>query len=410
MAAKLCAVRATASHADDSRIETMISELIGRAGHYEQYNRGPLSYFAEEIKRIALRIWTERGDWQGIQLNGDEQKAKVKQRWVIFWSTVLQNCPGPILFEPSTCPLVSPFDFHLDRVPRYLFLTFDQRSSGQSNEEVVASPASTAKTINSKLDIFSLDKDIATAMLERHLNPWEIKDYERRPPVQYALYRRHRYGCTSHEIKICVIDTRLSPLGQFVPARRLLQAYYTLVKRVDMRHHFGTRLLLYIYQNGEYLSQGSINHKGRSCVVSLAVLETSGLYSLYPEFAVPERQAKWAITTAHLRKMWTEQHISSYREIEMALSLAQTCFVGFSVLDIAIILLSFKRRKLKRVRIEGRKPQEVRQYLAAMHVLDSIPPVLNRSTEDVYPGILIVKLDTGKEVIQDLLNCFSVLP
>jgi len=87
-------------------------------------------------------------------------------------------------------------------------------------------------------------------------------------------------------------------------------------------------------------------------VTSLAALEESGLYSLYPEFAVPHRQAKWAITTAHLRKLWIEQRVfsSTYKELEVALSLARTCFVGFNVLEIAIIFLSFKRRKLKRVR------------------------------------------------------------
>ncbi|KAL4936147.1 hypothetical protein BDV06DRAFT_233682 [Aspergillus oleicola] len=367
-----------------------------------------------------------------------EREAKVKQRWNHFWGEALHNCPGPILFQPLTCPLFRYFDFQLDNVPRYLFRTFDPKSFGRSNEDVIASPASENRTASNKFDIFSLNKDMAMSMLDRHLNPWAVKDYEMQPPdnfmswtssllyaIQYALYRRYHYGCASDEIKICVIDTKKFQQGQFIHAKRLLKAYYDLVKQVDMRQNFGTRLLLYIYQNGEYLSQGSIDLRGRSCVASLAGLEESGLYSLYPEFAVPERQSKWAVTTARLRKLWTEQDVSTYRELETALLLARACFAGFDVLDIAIIFLSFKKRKLKQVRTAenqqhrqgfgkdipdwGRKPQEVRQYLAALHVFQPIPRTIDESTEEIYPEIGNITVEADRRLFRALLKCFPAL-
>ncbi|KAL2848191.1 hypothetical protein BJY01DRAFT_262766 [Aspergillus pseudoustus] len=462
----------------------MVSELIESANHHKQDNCAVLSYFADDVKRIALEILSggeERQEYQILNLarrchqqaiadggllhcdrffnhvrqekisvpistrSADpniKYEATVNQGWINFWNEALCNCPAPVLFKPHASPLFSSRDFQLDKVPRYLFRTFDRKSFGRTDENIVASPASEIRTVSSKFDIFSLDTDLAMSIVDRHMNPWRVKDYDKHAPdnlmswtssllyaVQYALYRRHHYGCASDEIKICVADTTKFDRGQFVHARRLLQAYYDLVRQADMRQNFDTRLLVYIYQNGEYLSQGTLYHAGRSCVISLAALEESGLYSLYPEFAVPHRQAKWAITTAHLRKLWTEQHVSStYRELEVALSLARTCFVGLNVLEIAIIFLSFKRRKLKRVRGEipggdenylrsleehipewGRKPQEVRQYLAALRVLRPNPRVLDDITEEIYPMIGSIAAETDGGLIQVLLKCFSIL-
>jgi len=170
----------------------------------------------------------------------------------------------------------------------------------------------------------------------------------------------------------------------------------------------------------------------------LAALEQSGLYSLYPEFAAPDRQSKWAVTTAHFRKLWTEQHVSTtYGELEAALSLARTCFVGVNILEMAVMFLSFKRRKLRRVRGGkeslrsiytyitfsnvkdclqslhipewGRKPQEVRQYLAALHLLYPSPAVFDGSTEAKLCNTDSGSAEQESGLIQGLLRCFSVL-
>lgn len=391
---------APGSQADESMVEPMIVRVIELAGHHKQDNKELLVYFADDLKEIALTVMSADGEKpgnpmlslarqcylqatthegilhcdryfsdlpQGHDLSSrtdckSQCKTTIEQRWILLWSEALHNCPGPALFEPHLSPLFSSFDFGLDKIPRYLFRTYDRKSFGRSDEDVMASPASKDGLLNSKLDIFSLNKDLAMSIVDRHMNPWFVKDYWRQPPdnfmswtssllyaVQYALYRRYHHGCTSEEIKICVIDTTAFQKGQFIHAKRLLKAYYDRVKRVDMRQSFSTRLLVYIYQNGEFLSQGALSHQSKSCVMSLAGLERSGLYSLYPELAIVEGQSKWAVTTAHLRKLWTEQYISTYEELETALLLARACFVGFDVLDLAIMVLSFRRRKLKQV-------------------------------------------------------------
>jgi hypothetical protein len=70
-------------------------------------------------------------------------------------------------------------------------------------------------------------------------------------------------------------------------------------------------------------------------VTSLAKLENPGLYSAYLELAIPEQHSKWAITTANLRKLWTDKQLpTSYSELEAALLLASICSEGFEVLDI----------------------------------------------------------------------------
>jgi hypothetical protein len=289
------------------------------------------------------------------------EAGREEQMWILLWCEILRNCPGPVLFNPLASSSFSSFDFHLDEIPRYLFRTFDPKSSGKNNGDVVASPASENRTINSKIDILSLDDDFATTIVDWHLNPWKCRDdrsqnldnfmswtFSLLYAIQYALYRRHLYGCTSEDIKICVIDTEKFSRGQFVHAKRLLQAYYQFLRQADMRHSYDTRLLLYIYGNGEYLSQGVLNHKGRSCVTSLARLEENGLSSLYPELADPMGHRKWAIRTIHLRHLWEDQHVTTYEEIQMALSLAKSCFRNINELDIATMILTFKHRELRR--------------------------------------------------------------
>jgi hypothetical protein len=154
------------------------------------------------------------------------------------------------------------------------------------------------------------------SIVDRHMDLWGVKDYERQPrdnfmswtssllyALQYARYRWYHFGCSSEEIKVCVVDAIKFTQRQFIHAKRFLQAYHKPLKRIYMRHSIGTRLLCYIYQNGEYLSQGFLKRRGRSCVTSLAKLEKTGLYSAYLELAIPEQHSKWAITTANLRKL-----------------------------------------------------------------------------------------------------------
>ncbi|OJJ43875.1 hypothetical protein ASPZODRAFT_135909 [Penicilliopsis zonata CBS 506.65] len=457
------------------RVDDVVSRLLGLAG---SSSRKPieslLSYFDREIRRIAEAILDtseEHGkDGESVLLlmarkclqqatqndgvlqyhqyvaeketheNGNQSIGSTGElEWTTFWKETVKNCPGPILFHPPASPTFHSFDFHLDQTPRYLFRTFDPKSSGHSDDEVVSSPASENRLVSSKMDILSLDDDHAFALVNLHMNPWRCKTKPHPNPdnlmswtssllyaVQYALYRRYHYGCSSEEIKICVIDTGDFPRGQFVHAKRLLQAYYHFLHRKDMRDNFDTRLLVYIYQNGEYLSQGRVRHGGRSCVVSLARLEAAGLYSLYPELADPCGHVQWGVRTANLRSMWANQEFSTYKELHTALTMARSCFHSFQQLDLAAILLSFKRRELQMRKDEsdeseeelereeeqfssvldmnklpewGRQPPEVRQYLLALQTLQTGPVTeWNQRSKNRLPD---------EEMVQALQACFA---
>lgn len=499
------------------KVRVAVSELIALADGYETCNRELLSFFNEEIERIVEKVLSHhdgkkvftnlsiarechrqaliyegtlncaqffrvigqpstRGQstdafdhealsaieesievWPHVNFH---QKAEgligLEQRWVVFWTKVLRNSPGPTLFDPDSSHLFSSFDFHLNTIPRYIFRTFDSKSFGRTDDVVVASPANESGTVSSRIDILSQNESFAMSVVDRHMNPWRVKNYESHKPdnlmswtssflyaIQYAFYRRYHHGCDSEDIKICVVDTDKFPRGQFVHAKRLLEAFYRFVKRADMRQFFDLRLLVYIYQNGEYLSQGILNHRGRSRVISLAQLEASGLYSLYPEFADSARHTKWAVTTAYLRSLWTPPQISTHRELETALALAKNCFAGFPVLDIAIIILSFKRRVLERIpsgescrsdfrdnvntdeplghtqHVQnfpeaipewGRKPQEVQQYLTTRKALQSILQIANGKLENIFSaGSRSDEIeDSEKQVVKALYRYFRV--
>lgn len=118
--------------------------------------------------------------------------------------------------------------------------------------------------------------------------------------IQYAIWRCHKFGCDSADIKICVVDTRKFPHKQFAQDKWLLQVYRHVVAQVggETRKFSRFRLDDERYYNGEYLSQGSVNHVGRSCVVSLKTLKESGLYGLYPEFADTQGMDKACARTA----------------------------------------------------------------------------------------------------------------
>ena len=149
-----------------------------------------------------------------------------------------------LCFNPTANPLFKNFNFDLERPPRFLFRTFDHKSSGHSDDRVIASPAAKFGLPHRAKDIFSLDSEVAISIVDKHLNPWLRKNSTDSDPyhddnfmswttsllyaVQYAYYRRSRYGCSLDQIKICVVDVSMFPPGQFIRSCNLLQAYHGL--------------------------------------------------------------------------------------------------------------------------------------------------------------------------------------
>jgi hypothetical protein len=163
-----------------------------------------------------------------------------------------------------------------------------------------------------------------------------------------AIWRCHQRHCGQDEVKICAVDTKKFPYGQFARDMTLLRAYrQTSELDQKIRNFFDFRLENAYYDNGEYLSQGQVHHTGRSCVFSLDQLILAGLHDLYPEFADSSAMGSWTKRVGSLRSGWSIEHTTSQVDIQRAFKVARVCFNTFNAPDAALLLLSFKNRKLR---------------------------------------------------------------
>lgn len=286
----------------------------------------------------------------------EQERKEQKENWIGFWVEALRTCQdGPTLFYPQASHLSQ---CHLTDVPRYLFRAFDQASSGLSNECLVASVESISDESNSRVDILSKPREVSTRLLYRHLNKSCFGGGDKSDNlmswsssllfvIQYAIWRCHQRGCGEDEVKICAVDTRKFPRGQFARDMALLRAYRQSAKHdKDMNKFFDFRLNREDYDNGEFLSQGEVHHKGRSSVVSLGQLVKAGLHDLYPEFK-EESERGWTNRVRSLRSRWSAKQSTTKIDIQAAIRVASVCFETLESPDIAMLLLLFKNRKLR---------------------------------------------------------------
>jgi hypothetical protein len=144
-------------------------------------------------------------------------------------------------------------------------------------------------------------------------------------------------------------------LGQFVRDVPLIEAYREAAELLERStsQFFDFRLDNSDYYNGEYLSQGAVNHSGRSCMMSLERLIDAGLFQLYPEFDDADSQKKWTERLRELRHIWSAEQKTTDREIELALQVACNGFAQLGRAEIASILLAFKHRKYSSLVAQG---------------------------------------------------------
>jgi hypothetical protein len=280
---------------------------------------------------------------------------KVEQEWIRFWINALhQSLGGPTLF----CPQVnSTFDLpSFFAVPRYLFRTFDEKSSGENNETTFASSGSVHGK-QKHIDLLRMEDLYAAKLLHYHLDSCKFggaRDEEDNLvswtssllfAIQCAIYRHHRPNLCGNDIKICMVDTSQFPKGQFVRDTQLIENYEAAAQG-NLSGISNLRLRSKHYYNGEYLSQGVLNHEGRSHVVSFQQLKAAGLYNLYPEFKEKDGASEWANRVKSLRMQWQHEQISTDENISWARKIAQICFPLFDPVHVGCILLAFKNRKL----------------------------------------------------------------
>ncbi|KAK5655657.1 hypothetical protein OQA88_5590 [Cercophora sp. LCS_1] len=208
-------------------------------------------------------------DFQRRCLRKIENKQRKEEEWAGFWVRALSRClGGPTLFYPPAGRLP---ECRLTDVPRYLFRAFDQGSSGLTDSDVVASIKSIfTPAPRGRVDLLSRPEEEAAKMLYGHLTKPCFRSGETQDNlmswsssllfvVQYAIWRCHQRHRAPHEVKICAVDTRQFPRGQFARDMELLQAYRQSANQHEqMREFFKFRLERADYDNGEFLSQGEL--------------------------------------------------------------------------------------------------------------------------------------------------------
>ncbi|KAF7953046.1 hypothetical protein EAE96_006267 [Botrytis aclada] len=359
--------------------------------------------------------------------NRQEARGREKERgnetWVKFWVLILGRCPnGTTLFYPPASHEIELQMLETADIPHYLFRTFDTVSSGKNDNSVVASLASVYKSPrDSRIDLLSLSADKAIDMMHTHLKK-SLRGGEHTDnlvswtssllfAIQYAIWRRRKFSCSAANIQICAVDTRRFPRGQFAPDMWLLQAYRTAAKKGgDAEKFFRFRLEYEEFQNGEFLSQGSVHHGGRSCVVSLEKLQESGLYNLYPEFAEKEGMNWWSKRVLALRGLWLKEQLTSAQELDFAEMVARKCFHAFETAEMMLILLTFKARKMKEDPRDdnefcpewARKPHEVRRYVSAAGLLKSRKQSMNQRGSASFRMSNGV---SGIQIVKEIFDC-----
>lgn len=294
-------------------------------------------------------------DMQQERTTRTAHKNRVNRSWIRLWVDALAKCPGgATLFWPLAD---NDSGNHLPATPQYLFRAFDSKSTGKSDDTVVASAASMYMGPGySATDILSLERNERSSKLLAHLNKscyhgdgddnfmsWSSSFLF---VIQYAIWRCHQGDLLPASVHICVLDTTKFPWGQFAKDTWLMKACRNEFNwNPDLENLL--RLRQTSYDNGEYLSQGTVYHKHRSCVVSLKALVDAGLFELYPELDEPHGRRKWTNRVKELRSYWADPQATTREEVQCAFDTAKTCFGNLQVHDMALLLLTFKNRHTK---------------------------------------------------------------
>lgn len=283
----------------------------------------------------------------------DRNERKTHRAWIAFWTRMLHGCQwGPTLFWAYPDGDDSE---HLPDIPKYLFRTFDEASSGESNETMVASSAIVHRNKTSRTDILSLNREERIERLCAHLKKdcFGKQDHADNLmswtssllfALQYAIWRCAIGGRSPENVYICVVDTTSFPYGQFARDKWLLE-HCRDNENESPKIQNEIRLREMGYDNGEYLSQGALTHEGRSNVVTLHHLIQSGLHDLYPEFNDSQKMKRWTNRVRDLRGDWAELRSTSHEEVRIALQISTACFQDLRPCELAICLLTLKNRE-----------------------------------------------------------------
>ncbi|KAF4417510.1 hypothetical protein FACUT_12173 [Fusarium acutatum] len=299
-----------------------------------------------------------------------QEREDKEKNWVNLWVCSLCKCSSdPTLFQPKVNFIFRESDNKLpEHMAPYVFRTYDKHSTGLNTDKIIASVLSLrGEASRHKLDILSMDRQEASEMLHHHLDEGLSSTWENNLVswssslmfvIQYANWRFcNPWFSRPNDICICAVDTSNLPRGQFVRDKWLLNSFKD-AELSDQENGFRDfRFNRSDYDNGEYLSQGVLHIEKRSCTLSLRGLKNAGLWDLYPEFNinVVERgggeadvRTQWTEYVKTLRWRWQFTKKTTKADVQCALHIAKECFPGFDQDDLALLLLSFRKRKLHR--------------------------------------------------------------
>ncbi|KAF3918167.1 hypothetical protein ABW20_dc0103017 [Dactylellina cionopaga] len=227
-----------------------------------------------------------------------------------------------------------------EQIPQYLFRTWAPQTNGFSNADMVMSAAvSNGRTAS---DLLTSDRGVASDMLQDHLL-WRNRPNDNLMSwtssfiyaVQLARYRQEkdRDHPEPSNIYICVLDTRQFRRNTFLPATALLQAYSIP----------DTRKTTHRYYEGEYLSQGALDIRGKSKTTAFENLLSNRLPRIFPPLT---SSLLWLAVQRH-RETWGRPSRITEEDIQVSLQIATSCFGGEWVRPMMIILLSLWPRSLE---------------------------------------------------------------
>ncbi|KAF5676130.1 hypothetical protein FHETE_2257 [Fusarium heterosporum] len=285
------------------------------------------------------------------------QRAQIRREWKEFWERVSLNCPsGPTLFKPLEA---TSSDWGFNDIPRYLFRAFDAKSSGRNTQNIITSCMSENNfPERSSIDILSLpSQEEASMLLYNHLDKrsfdgcstdnfmsWSSSFLY---VIQYAIWRSKTGRTCPSEVHICVVDTRDFSRGQFARDLWLLRRFQNSPMERDCRTFFDSRLEYPDYDNGEYLSQGTVNLGKRACIFSLQDLMITGISDLYPQFKDDtSARVKYTKRLLALRSGWRQEDATAEEDVLQAYYIATELLGKFDASDMTLMLLSLRGRRV----------------------------------------------------------------
>jgi hypothetical protein len=301
---------------------------------------------------------TELERWEYMRARISEMETK----WTAFWRQVVRRLPlPPTLFALQDN---SESKWNYQDLPRYLFRAYDVKSSGISTWRVVASPQSKyGNPEDSATDVLSLPGGKARRLLYNHLARGSHTDVAHAGDptdnfmswssslmfvIQYAMWRSETLDTPASDLQICMVDTRDFPRGQFARDMWLIRHYRDSTLTQPQQDFFDSRLEKPDHDNGEFLSQGMVNLRDKACFFSLQDLMSAGIGTLYPMFkGGPYYGVQWADRMLNIRSICSwETHLEE-NDFEKAQEIAKQVFTKFDVMDITLLLLSFRNYKFK---------------------------------------------------------------